>query len=146
MDSGSNQQLYASDSVEAQQLLDALHGRGDARLDQLLANKPGLATAWFGTVAEARSSLHLLTDYPANLPLAADHIGLLVAHGADPNARFRGTHRETPLHWAASANDTPAIEALIGAGADREADGGVLTDGPPLDDAVSSSNGTRLRC
>ena len=29
-----------------------------------------------------------------------------------------------------------AIDALVGAGADLEADGGVLTGGPPLDDAV----------
>ena len=63
-------------------------------------------------------------------------IELLVASGANVDERFVGRHRETPLHWAASSDDVEAIDALVAAGADIEAGGGVLTDGGPLDDAV----------
>lgn len=45
-------------------------------------------------------------------------------------------HRETALHWAASADDLEAIDALVAAGADIEVDGAVLTGGTPLADAV----------
>ena len=40
------------------------------------------------------------------------------------------------MHWAASSDDVDAVDALLAAGADKEAAGGVLTGGPPLDDAV----------
>ena len=47
-----------------------------------------------------------------------------------------GPHKETPLHWAVSCDDGAATDALLDGGADLEADGGVLTGGPPMDDAV----------
>ena len=53
------------------------------------------------------------------------------------DARFAGPHRETPLHWAASNDDVAALDALIDAGADLEADGAVIAGGTPLDDAVA---------
>jgi uncharacterized protein len=51
------------------------------------------------------------------------------------NARFRGPHAETPLHWAASSNDVEVLDALLEAGADIDADGGVIGGGTPLADA-----------
>jgi ankyrin repeat protein len=46
-----------------------------------------------------------------------------------------GSHNETPLHWAASSNDVAVADALIDAGADIEAAGGVIGGGSPLADA-----------
>ncbi|MEU9209255.1 ankyrin repeat domain-containing protein [Streptomyces sp. NPDC048415] len=62
-------------------------------------------------------------------------VAALVTAGADPNARFTGPHTETPLHWAASSNDVPVLDALIAAGADIEAHGAVIGGGTPLADA-----------
>ncbi|WP_234324073.1 MULTISPECIES: ankyrin repeat domain-containing protein [unclassified Streptomyces] len=62
-------------------------------------------------------------------------VAALVAAGADPGARFEGAHAETPLHWAASSNDVPVLDALIAAGADIEAPGAVIAGGTPLADA-----------
>jgi Ankyrin repeats (3 copies) len=50
-------------------------------------------------------------------------------------SRFVGSHNETPLHWAASSNDVAVVDALIDAGADIEAAGGVIGGGSPLADA-----------
>ena len=61
----------------------------------------------------------------------------LVAAGADVDARFTGPHTETPLHWAASSDDVEALDALLDAGADIEADGAVIGGGTPLADAVA---------
>ena len=101
-----------------------------------LERDPSLATAYFGDDREARTALHVITDFPGHVPHAPQLIGLLAAAGADVDAPFVGSHAETPLHWAASCDDLDAIEALLDAGADIEAPGGVLTGGPPLDDAV----------
>jgi len=62
---------------------------------------------------------------------------VLVAAGADVNARFTGPHSETPLHWAASSDDVEALDALLDAGADIEADGAVIGGGGPIADAVA---------
>ena len=70
-------------------------------------------------------------------PRPAAKIGALVAAGADVNARFTGPHTETPLHWAASSDDVEALDALLDAGADIEADGAVIGGGTPMADAVA---------
>jgi uncharacterized protein len=41
------------------------------------------------------------------------------------------------LHWAASSDDVAVLDALLDAGADLEATGGVIADGTPLADAVA---------
>jgi len=110
-------------------------------MQDLLAANPGLAAARIGGECKgiwmSRSLLHVLTDWPGNWPNAAAMAALLIAAGADVNARFVGTHVETPLHWAASSNDTAVIGVLLEAGADIEARGGVIADGTPLTDAVA---------
>lgn len=93
-------------------------------LGRLLAGHPGLAGARIvrhGEAAGERSLLHIAVDWPGHRPRTAEVIRTLVAAGADPGARFGGSHEETPLHWAASNDDVPALDALVEAGADIEA-------------------------
>jgi ankyrin repeat protein len=86
---------------------------------------------------QSRTLLHIVTDWPGKVPDAAAKIRVLVAAGADVNARFTGSHTETPLHWAASSDDIEALDALLDAGADIEADGAVIGGGTPMADAVA---------
>jgi hypothetical protein len=76
----------------------------------------------------------VLTDWPGHRPRALETFAVLVAAGADVNARFGGSG-ETPLMWAASADDVAMIDALLDAGADIEARGAVTGGGTALDDA-----------
>ena len=84
----------------------------------------------------AGSLLHVVTDWPGHFPNGARTVAVLVAGGADVNARFQGPHAETPLHWAASNDDVAVLDALLDAGADIDAPGAVLGGGSPLADAV----------
>ena len=102
----------------------------------MLAENPNLALERFGDETTSRTALHLATDWPGNYPCVAQTIAMLIAAGAPIDGRFAGPHRETPLHWAASSDDVAAVDALLDAGAEIEADGAVLTDGTPLADAV----------
>ena len=108
------------------------------RLERLLAEHPSLATARIRSCGgkEARSLLHVATDWPGHFPNVAAIVATLIAGGADANARFIGAHAETPLHWAASSDDVAAIDALLDGGADIEIAGAVLGGGSPLADAV----------
>jgi ketosteroid isomerase-like protein len=113
---------------------------GDAAaLEQLLREHPALAHARLDDPArrQSRTLLHVVTDWPGRVPEAAAKIQALVAAGADVNARFTGPHTETPLHWAASSDDIQALDALLDAGADIEADGAVIGGGTPMADAVA---------
>ena len=82
-----------------------------------------------------RSLLHIATDWPGHYPNGPAVVATLVRAGADVNAKFVGSHAETPLHWAASSNDVAVLDALIDAGANIEAAGGVIGGGSPLADA-----------
>jgi ankyrin repeat protein len=126
--------IIGTGDVRAVVATDAIH-RGDTdRLRHLLAEHPELATA---AVGASRTLLHVTTDWPGHHPHVAATIGVLIGAGADVNARFTGPHTETPLHWAASSNDVDALDALLDAGADIEADGAVIAGGTALDDAVA---------
>lgn len=107
-------------------------------LRALLGEHRGLAAAMLGDEdprGMARSLLHVVTDWPGHYPHGPATVAVLVEAGADVNARFRGLHAETPLHWAASNDDVDVLDALLDAGADIEAPGAVLGGGPPLADA-----------
>jgi uncharacterized protein len=117
------------------QAIDVIRSGDAASLERLLREHPELATA---RPDGCRTLLHVVTDWPGHVPEAAAKIEALVAAGADVDARFaNGPHRETPLHWAASSDDTKALDALLDAGADIEADGAVIGGGTPLADAVA---------
>lgn len=125
----------------AQAWVGAIHAGDLTTLRRLLADDPSLAQARVETTCGngvgARSALHLVADWPGHRPNGAAMVRLLVEAGADVNARFVGTHTETPLHWAASCDDVDVLDALLDAGADLEADGAVIGGGTPLADAVA---------
>src|SRR4051812_1132635 len=107
-------------------------------LRRLLDEQPGLALARIaGEGGEARTLLHVLTDWPGHVPEAGAKVRVLAAAGCDPDARFIGPHTETPLHWAASSDDVEALDALLDSGADIEAEGAVIGGGTPMADAVA---------
>jgi uncharacterized protein len=118
-------------------LVGAIHSGDHTALAALLQQHDGLAAARVGEPAPgmSRTLLHVATDWPGHYPHVGATIGLLVAAGAEVNARFTGPHTETALHWAASSNDVEALDALLDAGADLEADGAVIGNGTALDDA-----------
>ncbi len=121
----------------------AIHGGDAEALKRMPREDPTLATATIGDPndcrpgAMSRTLLHVATDYPGHFPNVAATIAALVEAGANVNARFTGPHSETPLHWAASSDDVAALDALLDAGADIEADGAVIGGGAPLADAVA---------
>jgi hypothetical protein len=119
--------------------VEAIHTGDLPTLKRLLAEHPELRTARLGDddpAGMSRTLLHVATDWPGHFPNGAATVAVLVEAGADVNARFRGPHAETPLHWAASSNDVKVLDALLDAGADIEAPGAVLGGGPPLADAT----------
>jgi uncharacterized protein len=129
--------VYRSpDDVGVRTFVAAIQAGDVDGLTSILDADPALASDVIGDARAARGALHVATDFPGHFPNTTAVIELLIERGANVDERFVGRHRETPLHWAASSDDVEAIDALVAAGADIEADGGVLTDGGPLDDAV----------
>ncbi|CAI7977241.1 putative Palmitoyltransferase AKR1 [Frankia sp. Hr75.2] len=107
-------------------------------LRRLLAEHPELSVARIDDPAGAsRSLLHIATDWPGHFPDGPETVRTLIKAGADVGARFTGPHTETPMHWAASRDDAPALDVLLDAGADIDAPGAVIGGGTPLDDAVA---------
>lgn len=107
-------------------------------LRELLDSRPKLISA---RIVDAkgghRTLLHIATDWPGHFPNVSAIITLLIERGADPSTPFIGpVAHETPLHWAASSNDTNAIDALLDGGANIEAPGAVFTNGTAMSDAV----------
>jgi uncharacterized protein len=124
-----------TESPLAVAVVEAIHKGDVPSLKRLLEENPGLAAARLGDEGMSRALLHVATDWPGHFPNVAETIDALIEAGADLNARFRGPHAETPLHWAASSNDVEALDALLDAGADIEADGAVIGGGTALADA-----------
>lgn len=109
-------------------------------LSELLDADPDAAALWIvGHDGTWRSPLHIATDYPGHFPRVADSVRLLIAAGADIEARVRNcrSHAETPLHWAASTDDVAVIDVLLDAGADIEVDGAVIGDRTAVADAAA---------
>lgn len=121
----------------------AIHAGEVDTLRKLLSDNPGLAAVRLGDDdpdGMSRTLLHVVTDWPGHYPHGTAIVRVLVDAGAQVNARFRGPHTETPLHWAASSNDVAVLDALLDAGADIEAPGAVIAGGPPLADARAFGN------
>jgi ketosteroid isomerase-like protein len=127
------------DAPLARQVTDVIRTGDAASLRQLLAGHVQLATARIGDPerGQSRTLLHVVTDWPGHVPEAGAKIAALVAAGAAVDARFTGPHTETPLHWAASSDDIEALDALLDAGADIDAEGAVIAGGTPIADAVA---------
>jgi uncharacterized protein len=125
------------DDPDAVAVVEAIQAGDTNTLRRLLDENPELATATVGSEEEARSLLHIATDWPGNFPNIAATVAALVEAGADVNAPFVGAHTETPLHWAASSDDVPALDALLDNGADINAPGAVIAGGTPLADATA---------
>ncbi len=130
------QHLDATDPT-ATALTAAIRSGDVAALTALLAEHPWLARAGIrDDHGMSRTPLHVATDWPGHFPRSAEVVAALVSAGADVDAPFHGSHAETPLHWAASCDDLPALDALLDAGADIDAPGSVLGGGPPLRNAT----------
>jgi ankyrin repeat protein len=107
-------------------------------LTRLLSANPGLASVRLaGDSGVTRTLLHVVTEWPGHFPNRAAVITALVAAGAQVDARFTGPRTETALHRAASSDDVVALDALLDAGADIEADGAVTGGRTAVSNAVA---------
>jgi ankyrin repeat protein len=132
--------IPANDS-RAVALVAAIQSGDIDTLQRMLKDDPDLATARIVDDRRTkRTTLHIVTDWPGHFPNGAGSAAALIQAGADVNARVTppepGGLAETPLHWAASSDDMPLIDALLDAGADIETPGAVFTGGSPMSDAV----------
>jgi ankyrin repeat protein len=131
----------ADDDPLAIALTSALRAGDVDALSASLPAEPSLARVCIVTTAYgrggARTLLHVLTDWPGAAPTGPEFVRTLVAAGANVDAPFIGRHSETALHWAASSDDVPVLDALLDAGANIEAAGVVIGNGTPLADAVA---------
>ena len=107
------------DAPPARTAIEVIRSGDAAALERLLREHPALVHVRIADpeCREARTLLHVVTDWPGHVPEAAAKIRALVDAGADVDARFTGSHGETPLHWAASSDDIEALDALLDAGA-----------------------------
>jgi ankyrin repeat protein len=85
----------------------------EARLAQVLDRDPGAATAFS---SDGFTALHFAAFWGGS-PTAR----LLLARGAEVDARGRGWMTGTPLHSAASNRDAGVVDVLLAAGADPDA-------------------------
>ena len=128
------------DDPRAVALMSAIRSGDVTQLEEMLRQDRDLAAARIVDEKQVRRSLlHIVTDWPGHFPEGPRTVALLVRYGADVNASVNhptAPSAETPLHWAASCDDVPLIDALLDAGADIEAPGAIFTGGSPMSDAV----------
>jgi hypothetical protein len=118
-------------------LVDAIHAGDVASLQRLLSGHPGLAAVQVEMPRGGSSTpLKFATDWPGHFPNGPAVVRLLIAAGAEVDARGEGGGSETPLQWAASSDDADVARALIEAGADIEAGGASIANGRVLDNAI----------
>jgi ankyrin repeat protein len=119
--------------------VNAIHSGDVDELRRILAERPDLATAAIASRdcenGMTRTLLHVATDW--HFRNGPETVAVLVSAGSDVHGRFSGPHTETPLHWAASSDDVPVLDALLDAGADIEARGAVIGGGTPMADATA---------
>jgi hypothetical protein len=123
------------DPEVAAQLVSAIRAGDVDAVQRIIADAPGVASEPLGGRFQTRTALHVVADWPGYFPHGPEVVRVLLAAGADPNAREPGD--ETPLHWAASSDDADVAEMLIEGGADIEAPDGSI--GTPLDNAIGYS-------
>lgn len=119
--------IIATSDSRAQAAEKVIRTGDTVSLNALLKIYPELSSCYIGDSKEARSLLHILADWPGNLPNNCETAKVLITAGADINAPFIGkAHSETPLHWAASNNDVALIDTLLDYGTNINAEGGVI--------------------
>jgi hypothetical protein len=123
-----------SDMTSADELVVAVHVGDVEWVRRLVASDPGLARSPLGGRHRTRTPLHVVADWPGYFPNGPEIARVLLAAGADPNAREPGKPSETPLHWAASNDDADVARVLIDGGADVNLPDGSI--GTPLENAV----------
>ncbi|KAM3501305.1 hypothetical protein MY10362_005664 [Beauveria mimosiformis] len=108
---------------------------GDIKsLEAQLSERNELVSAYIGSPNDARTLLHLLTDWPGHFPNTTAVAKILIDAGCQVNAPYIGKlHFETPLHWTVSCDDLEVMDMLLDAGADINAGGGIIDDTPLAD-------------
>lgn len=130
-----------ADDARAVALGAAIQSGDVETLQRHLHDNPDLATSRVvDRRGVSRTLLHAVADWPGHFPNGPHTVAVLVAAGADVNARVIHARphgsAETALHWAASSDDVAVLDALLDGGADIEAPGAVFTGGTPMSDAV----------
>jgi uncharacterized protein len=136
MDSGTTITLPGDDPVAIRLVL-AIRAGDTGTVRRLLADEPRLARARLAERGGTKTPLHAVTDWPGYFPDGPEIVRLLIGAGADPDAVTTPEPPETPLHWAASSDDSDVAAALIDSGADIEKPNGSI--GTPLDNAIGYS-------
>ena len=116
------------------ELVLAIHVGDIEAVRRVIADAPDIVNGPLGGPFKTRTALHVVADWPGYFPDGPQIARLLLAAGADPNARDPEPGSETPLHWAASSDDVDVAAALIDGGADIEVPDGSI--GTPLDNAI----------
>jgi ankyrin repeat protein len=128
--------IPAEDPVAVELVL-AIRGEEVGTVRRLLDDEPRLARARLAERGGTKTPLHVVTDWPGYFPGGPEIVRVLIGAGADPDAVTTPKSPETPLHWAASNDDSDVAAALIDGGADLEKPDGSI--GTPLDNAIGYS-------